>query len=174
MTFQLSLASVVGFDNNCQISIAQAIFVEALCIMTMLLRRSQAKNRIASKRCKLRFNTLTNCVANTDLFMLYMLDYPRTLLFVYNGSWAISGRPYQTANIPVSRIQVQPTPVALTFDRRSVVPRIGLAAGVTLAPSLTSHAAAHHRLHLGFTTPRGAERKGENGNRPTRGNAAIP
>jgi hypothetical protein len=65
----------------------------------------------------------------------------------------------------------QSTPVALTFDCRSVVTRIILSIGATRALSPASRAAAHHRIHVGLTTPPESDYDMENSKSLTKGEA---
>jgi hypothetical protein len=70
-------------------------------------------------------------------------------------------------------IRDQSTPVALTFDFHSVVTRISMPISATRVPSPASRAAAHHRVHVGLTTPYRAGRE-EEGSKPlTKGEAAA-
>jgi hypothetical protein len=61
------------------------------------------------------------------------------------------GRRGQTSCIPVARDH--PTLVALSFYNRSAVTRTTLSIGATIGPPPANHAAAHHWVHVGITTP---------------------
>jgi hypothetical protein len=67
----------------------------------------------------------------------------------------------------------QSTPVVLAFDYHTVVTRIALSIGATLAPLPASRAAAHHSVHVGLTTPHRARIYEDYSKTPTQGEAAT-